>query len=150
MLAKTQYGGTLTSSRPMNSIERCLDAARKCAREPFSIIKADYPTRDEFDDAIAKLADAIWLDNEPYHRAYARALNSDDGQILYWGRERAPVADPVYKSAETVRLSKAEQAIESATGRYVEKHPGISYEQALTAVLENDPELYTQYLREQK
>jgi hypothetical protein len=127
---------------------KCLQAANECAREPWRVAKSGYPSRDEFDDAIAKLADDAWLDGEPYYRAYARALDSDDGRLLYLGRERARVPDSVTKKPERVELTRAERDIESATRRYMQDHRGVVYEKALTAVLDAEPELYRRCLEE--
>jgi hypothetical protein len=72
-------------------VKRCLAAARECHADPSVVRKAGYPTREDFESAIAKLAWDEWdKKHETYYVAYKRAIESVDGQTLYYGREMAP------------------------------------------------------------
>ncbi len=131
----------------MTNLTRCLRAAEAAQSDPTVVRKRDFPTRPEFDAAVEELADYLQADEEKFYKAYGRALESRDGQLLYAARERAAPPEPVWKREAPV-LSKAEQAIADAVTAYVTAHPGFSRERALLKVLEARPALYQEYERE--
>jgi hypothetical protein len=47
-------------------------------------------------------------------------------------------------------ITKAEQKISELARQYREAHPGTTPEKAVIRVLDSNPELYTQYLRDQE
>jgi hypothetical protein len=132
---------------PENNYERCLNAARASQRDPTAVRKCDFPSRKDFDDALDELADVLWdCEAEPCWKAYARAMDSPDGQLLYAAREQArPVVKPVCQP-EPVPVTKAEQKIFTRIAKYQKSHPGVTPEKALIKVLEANPGLYTAYL----
>jgi hypothetical protein len=137
---------------PHNDYQRCLAAARACQRNPSLVAKSgDFPTREEFDAAIDELADVLWDSQvEPCWKAYARALDSSEGQLLYAARELAPVPEPPFVRKREEPVTKAEERIQKAVTEYVARHAGVPRERALIQVLENNPSLYTAYLRERR
>jgi hypothetical protein len=116
-------------------------------RDLSVVRKAEFPTVPEFDAALEELADYLQLDGERYYKAYARAMESPDGQLLYAARSWATNPDPVWKREAPV-LSKSEQAIADAVAAYTKEHPGCTPEKGLLQVLEARPELYQAYERE--
>jgi hypothetical protein len=128
--------------------QRCITAACTCQRDPTAVRKCDFPSRKDFDDALDELANVMWdCEAEPAWRAYARAMDSPDGQLLYAAREQAQPVVPVYRP-EPEPVSEAEQKIHQRIANYQKSHPGITPERALIRVLETDPQLYTKYLKQ--
>jgi hypothetical protein len=133
---------------PPDNFRRCIDAARACQRNPSVVCKQDFPSRADFDSALDELADVFWdAEAEPAWRAYGHALDSPDGKLLYAAREQARYVEPVHQQEPEV-ITKAEARIHQRITKYQKNHPGVTPEQALIRVLENDPQLYTQYLSE--
>jgi hypothetical protein len=131
----------------MQVLKRCLEAAQAVALDPWVVRKTDYPTRDDFDKALEELADVSQLDGERFYKAYGRAFQSPEGQMLYAARSRAPVPHLIRKREPAPTLTKAEKAIADAVTGYVAEHPDCSREKALLKVLES-PEgqkLYADY-----
>jgi hypothetical protein len=133
---------------PLANYSRCLAAARQLNTGDVSVVhKSDYPTKTEFDDALDQLADRHWnIGREPRHRAYGRALDSEEGQLLYSAREWAPHAEPVAKQEPA--LTPAQKQIYRLVHEYQRTHPGIPTEKALVKALKKNPKLYRDYLRE--
>ena len=131
----------------MPNLTRCLEAAQAVTRDLSVVRKSGFPTVPEFDAAIEELADYLQLDGERYYKAYARAMESPDGQLLYAARSWATNPEPVWKREAPV-LSKSEQAIADAVAGYRKIHKDCSSERALIKVLEARPELYGAYERE--
>jgi hypothetical protein len=127
-------------------------AARAAARDPAVVTKADYPSRDDFDAALEELAGLLWdPEQEPNYTAYARALDSPEGRLLYAAREWAPKPlDPPVQVQKLEPLAKAERKIHKLAAEYRARHHGTTPEKAVIRVLDSNPDLYTQYLRECK
>ena len=132
----------------MPVLRRCLEAARRAVSHPSAVRKAGFPSRDDFDTAREELADELQQDGERFLKAYMRASESEEGELLYTAREAAPVPEMVWKKESRLVLSKSEEAIAAAVSRYQEKHPDVSPEKAMCRVLEAHPELYVAYERE--
>jgi hypothetical protein len=158
-LDELRIGGRLALSNPNPTdnfqgtvmsrlLNRCLAAARTCVYDPDVVNKADFPTRSQFDKALEKLANGIWRDDEQYCKAFIRAADSEEGQLLYYARERAAPDPQEIRKAESIRLTKAETAIETEVVKYVSEHPGTTKEKAFIRVLDANPKLYRAYLLE--
>jgi hypothetical protein len=123
---------------------------RSLSRDPLSILKSDLTKRD-FDIALDELADQLWNDDrEPFFKAYARAMNSEAGNLLYQAREWAASAPPVEPIRKAQPVTKAEETITSKVAEYRAAHPRVSGEKALVEVLNREPQLCTDYLRNWK
>ena len=86
---------------------------------------------------------------EPNYKAYARALDSPEGQLLYAARERAPKMEPAVRVQKREEpITKAERKIHKLAAEYMVRHPGVTRERAVIKVLERNPELHTRYLRQ--
>jgi hypothetical protein len=128
--------------------KRCLSAAEELRRDPYQIRKANYPSRDQFDEALVALSELLDVDGTlPFHKAYVNALESPDGQTLYWGRERAAIPEPIQKRSVAEPLTRAEKAIEAVVKKHMDD-TGEIYEKAMCHVLETRTDLYEAYLQE--
>jgi hypothetical protein len=133
----------------MTLLDRCLEAARKGGRNPDAVSKSGL-TRADFDQALNELTDLLRDDLEVSWRAFAKALDSSEGRLLYAAREAAPAPEPqdcVHKQ-DGEPVTKAERKIYERVRKHMRQHPGVDREHALIRVLEAEPDLYRDYLLE--
>jgi hypothetical protein len=126
--------------------------AHAMAVDPYVVSKiADLPSQSDFDEAIADLAAEMKQPGEDFHRAYARAMQSREGELLYRARDWVPpTIQDVRKRDTQPPLMDSEVTIQKAMDQYAADHPACPRHLLLTRTLEANPQLYTDYEAERQ